>query len=192
MGLEAVVSDIQEKGRREAEAIRRETQEEVEKILKAAQERVATIKITADQEVSEIIRRMIGQEASAANLIVKRQVLNVQKDLLDQVFNSTLSALSALPEDFHRQALKRLLQEAAGVITAGTVYVNQRDAPIVAQLIAEKSDFAGYRLGRTEQIEGGIIVESSDGAMKLDLSYRTFLDQVWEVGLKDASDILFA
>jgi V/A-type H+-transporting ATPase subunit E len=35
------------------------------------------------------------------------------------------------------------------------------------------------------------MVESKDGTLQLDLSYRTFLNMVWETGLKDASDILF-
>jgi V/A-type H+/Na+-transporting ATPase subunit E len=42
-----------------------------------------------------------------------------------------------------------------------------------------------------KDIEGGVIVESRDGTLQIDFSYRTFLDQVWESGLKDASDILF-
>ena len=41
-------------------------------------------------------------------------------------------------------------------------------------------------------MEGGIIVESRDGTLQIDLSYRTFLNQVWETGLKNASDILFS
>jgi hypothetical protein len=40
-------------------------------------------------------------------------------------------------------------------------------------------------------IEGGVIIESKDSSLQIDLSYRTFLDRVWETGLKDASDILF-
>jgi V/A-type H+-transporting ATPase subunit E len=40
-------------------------------------------------------------------------------------------------------------------------------------------------------IEGGIIMESKDGQLQIDYSYRNFLDIVWEASLKDASDILF-
>lgn len=42
-----------------------------------------------------------------------------------------------------------------------------------------------------KDIEGGVIIESNDGTLQIDMSYRTFLDNVWEKGLKDASDILF-
>jgi V/A-type H+-transporting ATPase subunit E len=46
-------------------------------------------------------------------------------------------------------------------------------------------------VGDPVDIPGGIIVESTDGELKIDYSYRTFLDEIWESGLKDASDILF-
>ncbi|KUG20238.1 MAG: V-type ATP synthase subunit E [Methanomicrobiaceae archaeon] len=192
MGLEAVVDDIRNKGRREAGAIRSETQAEVNRILEAAQERVEEIKLGAERDVSGQIQKITDQEVSAANLVVKRQILNAQREILDQVYQSTLAALSDLPENFHHEAVRKLLMQAAGEIREGVVYCNRRDMPVVKDLIARESSFAGYRLGDAVEIEGGVIVESIDGDLKIDLSYRTFLDGMWESGLKDASDILFA
>jgi V/A-type H+-transporting ATPase subunit E len=192
MGLESVVGDIQEKGRREAEAIRAETQREIDQILQVAQSKVETIKLAADRDVAEQIAKMSNQEVSAANLVVKRRVLNAEKEVLDQVYKTTLASLAKLPESFHREVLERLLQQASTEVKQGTVFSNGRDDPIVQQLIAGNPAYSGYRMGKPVEIEGGIVVESTDGGMKLDLSYRTFLDRVWESGLKDASDILFA
>lgn len=192
MGLEAVVSDIQEKGKRAAEEIRAETQRDVEKILGEAQNRVARIKLAAEQEVKEQTGRLMAQEVSSANLIVKREQLNAQKELLNQVFEAALQEIGKLPENFHRTALTELLKQAAQEIRTGIVHCNHRDIGIVKQLIAENPAYAGYRIGDEVQVEGGIIVESTSGDLKIDLSYRTFLDRVWESGLKDASDILFA
>jgi V/A-type H+-transporting ATPase subunit E len=191
MGLEAVIQDIQEKGNKEVGTIRQETQTEVQKILKAAQERVEDLKVTAEKEVQEHIQRMIAQEDSAANLIVKRQLLNAQKEVLDQVYGVTLQALSGLPADFHRDILAGLLHQAANDVMEGLVYVNKRDVPLVKELIAKDTALSGFRYGGTTEIEGGILVETADKSVKLDLSYRTFLDRVWETGLKDAADILF-
>lgn len=191
MGLEAVIQDIQEKGSKEVEALRQDTQAEVQEILKAAQERVEALKVAADKEVEEHIRRMIAQEDSAANLIVKRQLLNAQKEVLDQVYGTTLQALTELPASFHREILAGLLQKAVKDMLEGVVYVNKRDVPLVKELIAEDKTLLGFHYGGTADIEGGILVEKSDKSMKLDLSYRTFLDRIWETGLKDAADILF-
>jgi len=46
-------------------------------------------------------------------------------------------------------------------------------------------------VGAPVEIPGGIVVESTDGDLQIDYSYRTFLDEIWESALKDASDILF-
>ncbi len=191
MGLEAVVSDIRQKGKQEAEAIRAETQRDVSDILQAAQAQVEEIKLDTERQVREQTARIIDLEVSSANLVVKRQILNTQKELLDQVYRQTLSAVGNLPESFHRGALKKLLVQVASEIPQGVVRVNSRDLPAARQLLAGDPALAGYRLGEPVDIEGGIIVESESGDIKVDLSYRTFLDQIWESGLKDASDILF-
>jgi Archaeal/vacuolar-type H+-ATPase subunit E len=111
--------------------------------------------------------------------------------VLDQVYGVTLQALSGLPASFHQDVLSRLLHQAAKEMAEGQILVNERDAPLVQELIARDASLSRFRYGGTAEIEGGILVESSDKSMKLDLSYRTFLDRIWETGLKDAADILF-
>jgi len=191
MGLEAVVSDIQEKGRREATAIREETQKEVNEILRAAQQRVEVLKLAAEKEVQDRIERTTGQEDSAANLIVKRHLLNAQKEMLDQVYQTALKGFTELPASFHKEVLSRLLAQAVKEIGTGTVSCNPRDSSFIEEILTQDNTFAGLKLGRTVAIEGGIIVENNDRTLKLDLTYRSFLDKVWEGSLKDASDILF-
>lgn len=191
MGLEVVVDEIRQKGEREAELIRKETREEVTRILLSAQERAEKIKLTADEDVNRQVLHLQGQENSAANLVVKRKLLNTEKELLDQVYQSALRSIATLPENFHREAQKKLLATAKQEIQEGTVHCNARDMPSLKQIIETDSAFRGYVTGNVLDFEGGIIVESTDGQLQLDLSYRTFLDMVWETGLKDASDILF-
>ncbi|MBT0731805.1 V-type ATP synthase subunit E [Methanoculleus bourgensis] len=191
MGLEAVVNEIREKGRREAEKIRAETRADVEEILKNAQVRAAEIKVSVEEEAGRTASHTINQEVSAANLVVKRQVLNAQKKLLDQVYSASLAAVGDLPAEFHEKALTELLKRAAKEIKKGVVHANERDLPVVEEIISRLKTLSGYTVGDPVDIPGGIIVESTDGELKIDYSYRTFLDEIWESGLKDASDILF-
>ncbi len=190
-GLEAVIKEIREKGRKEAEAIRAETRAEVEAILQDAQNRAAEIKMAAEAEAGRVATHIINQEVSAANLVVKRQVLNAQKTLLDQVYSASLAAVGDLPAEFHREALTELLKKVAGEIEEGVVHANARDAPIIKEIISREKTLSGYTAGVPVEIPGGIIAESTDGELMIDYSYRTFLDEVWESGLKNASDILF-
>jgi V/A-type H+-transporting ATPase subunit E len=191
MGLEAVVEEIRGKGISEADAIRAEARKETEAILAAANKNVAEIKLSAEQEVAKQAAHIIGMEESAAHLLVKRQLLNTQKELLDQVYRTTLTEISRLPESFHREAIKRFLQDAHKEIPKGTVHCNARDIPAAKAVIAENREFAGFTIGSPVEIEGGIVIDSEGGGLQIDYSYRTFLDRVWESGLKDASDILF-
>ncbi len=192
MGLEAVVEEIRDKGKSEAEKIRAESREDVERILAAANKRVAEIKLTAEEDVVKQAAHLMTVEVSAANLIVKRELLNTRKGLLNQVFQTTLSEIAGLPESFHKEAIKTLLAKAKKEIPKGTVYCCARDLPAAKAVLAENHNFAGFSLGAPIETEGGIIVESEEGGLQIDYSYRTFLDRVWESGLKDASDILFA
>ena len=116
MGLEVVIEEIRDKGKREADRIRQETQAEVNSILKTAQEKAERIKLAVDQDVERQKSHIMNQEVSAANLVVKRQLLNTQKDLLDQVYSVALSSIARLPEDVHREVLKSLLSKAQAEI----------------------------------------------------------------------------
>ncbi|NVO67449.1 V-type ATP synthase subunit E family protein [Methanofollis tationis] len=191
MGLEAVVGDIKEKGKKEVSAIQAETRAEVTRILTEAQERAAGIKQQASEEVERDVQRIINQEVSAANLAVKREMLNAEKDTLNRVHDAVVTRIAGMPATFHEMALRALLPEAAAAVGGGVVYCNARDIPTVKKILAESKDLAAFSVGEPISVEGGVVIESADGRMKIDYSYRTFLETVWESGLKDASDILF-
>jgi V/A-type H+-transporting ATPase subunit E len=191
MGLEAVVEEIREKGRSEAEKIRQESKSETSQILAAANKRAGDLKLGTEAEVTKQTAHIVSQDVSAANLLVKREILNTQKSLLDQAYEETRAEIARLPESFHREAIKKLLAEARKEIPKGRIFCNARDVPAAKAVIAENPEFSGFAVGQPADIDGGILIEGAAGELQLDYSYRTFLAKVWESGLKDASDILF-
>jgi V/A-type H+-transporting ATPase subunit E len=191
MGLEAVVEEIRVKGRTDADRIHAESKQETDKILAAAGRRVAEIKLTAEAESAKQTRHIIDQEVSAANLLVKRELLNTQKALLDKVYETVLIEIAGLPESFHREVIKKLLTEVKKEIPQGKIYCNKRDMAAVKAVISENPEFARFKVGTPVDIDGGVLVDGEGGELQIDYSYRTFLAKVWESGLKDASDILF-
>jgi V/A-type H+-transporting ATPase subunit E len=191
MGLEAVVEEIREKGRSEAEKIRAASRQDADQIIAAATKRGEEIKLAAEEESAKQSSHIVSQDVSAANLLVKREILNTQKALLDQVYETTRKDIAALPESFHREAIKKLLAEAKKEIPKGRIFCNARDQATAKAVIAENPEFAGFRLGEPVNIDGGLLIEGEGAELQIDYSYRTFLAKVWESGLKDASDILF-
>jgi len=191
MGLEAVVEEIRGKGRTEADRIRAESKGDTDNLLAAAGRRVAEIKLAAEAESAKQTSHIVDQDVSAANLLVKRELLNTRKALLDKVYEATRTEITRLPESFHREAIKKLLTEVKKEVSQGKIQCNVRDVAIVTSLIAGHAEFSGFVVADPVYIDGGIIVEGKEGELQIDYSYRTFLDEVWESGLKDASDILF-
>jgi V/A-type H+-transporting ATPase subunit E len=191
MGLEAVVEEIRENGRKESDKIRQESQLDTDQILTAANKRAGEIKMAAEEDSAKQSAHLVSQDVSAANLLVKRELLNTQKALLDKVYEATRADIAALPESFHREAIKTLLTEAKSEIPAGKIFCNARDIAAAKAVIAENPEFAGFSVGEPVNIDGGLLIEGVGAELQIDYSYRTFLAKVWESGLKDASDILF-
>ncbi|HNX17951.1 MAG TPA: V-type ATP synthase subunit E family protein [Methanoregula sp.] len=190
MGLEAVLEEIREKGKKEADAIRAESKADSDRILAEANRKVTEIKKVAEEASQKQEARIVAQDVSAANLLVKREHLNTQKALLDEVYESTRSEIAKLPESFHREAIKKLLLEAKKEIPRGSIHCNARDIAAAKAVLSEK-EFSGFTLGETVDIDGGILIDGEGNELQIDYSYRTFMNKVWESGLKDASDILF-
>lgn len=190
MGLEAVLEEIREKGRKEAEAIRAESKADSDRILAEANRKVGEIKTATEEASAKQAARIVAQDVSAANLLVKRELLNTQKALLDEVYESTRAEIAKLPESFHREAIKKLLLEAKKELKKGSIHCNARDVAAAKAVLAE-AEFAGFTLGEPVEIDGGILIDGEGNELQIDYSYRTFMNKVWESGLKDASDILF-
>lgn len=190
MGLEAVLEEIREKGRKEAEAIRAESKADSDRILAEANRKVGEIKTATEEASAKQAARIVAQDVSAANLLVKRELLNTQKALLDEVYESTRAEIAKLPESFHREAIKKLLSEAKKEIKKGSIHCNARDVAAAKAVLAE-AEFSGFTLGEPADIDGGILIDGEKNEVQIDYSYRTFMNKVWESGLKDASDILF-
>lgn len=191
MGLDAVIAEIKEKGRNETETLLQEGNSRKDEILHAARQEVEHIQQTVKDDVEKNLSHIISQEEAAAHLIVKRQALNTQKDLMDLVYQQALEKITQMPESFHKDAIISLLRKAKEEIPKGKVSCASRDKEILNKVLKE-SEFSAYTFGSVIETDGGIIVESDDGQLQVDYSYRTFLNQVWESGLKDASDSLFA
>ena len=63
-------------------------------------------------------------------------------------------------------------------------------------IMSEKDDFSAADLGvasveKDGRIKAGLILQSEDGSVEVDLQYSTILQAIWDREIKSVSDILF-
>jgi V/A-type H+-transporting ATPase subunit E len=190
MSLETVVEDIREDAREEAAAIRNEGEARAEEIISEAEADAEQIHEEAEREAERQIEREREQAVSSAKLEAKQERLEARRDALQEVRAAVEDRVASM-EGERREALTRALLANAAEEFEGadaSVYCTAADADLVDELVGE---FDGFdRAGEVDCL-GGVIVESESSRVRVDNTFDSVLDEVWEDSLKDVSDRLF-
>jgi len=181
MALDAVVESILNTSKGQVSQIISEADQEAARILNEARERAAEIKSRKEAEVGHSVEAIERREISSANLEVKRAELNVHKDLLEQTRTKLLEKLQNLPKKDNESMLTKLLEPYD--LKEMKVFSNKRDEAFVSSLASN--------YGGNLDIIGGAVIESSDGALRYDLTYETLAREVFNNRMKEVSRILF-
>ena len=181
MALDAVVESVLATSKDKVAQITSEADLEAARILNEARERAAEIKSRKESEVGHAIEAIERREISSANLEVKRSELNVHKDLLEQARVKLLGKLQSLPKKDNEAMLTKLLEPYD--LKAMKVFSNKRDEAFISSLAPN--------YGGNLDIIGGAVIESSDGALRYDLTYETLAREVFSSRMKEVSRILF-
>ena len=181
MALDAVVEAVLATSKDKVAQITGEADQEVARILNEARERAAEIKSRKEAEVGHTVEAIERREISSANLEVKRSELNVHKDLLEQARVKLLGKLESLPKKDNEAMLTKLLEPYD--LKAMKVFSNKRDEAFISSLAPN--------YGGNLDIIGGAVIESSDGALRYDLTYETLAREVFNNRMKEVSKVLF-
>lgn len=189
MGLETVVEDIKQEAREQAEEIRREAEQEREGILEEAREEAQEIRESVEQETTGEIESRREQALSSAKLEARKMKSREKKELLEELRGDVEDSLADL-SDGRRELTESLFTSAVEELgeDGGVVYSAERDKDVVRELVEAES---GYTYGGTEEMHGGVVVEAEDGDVRVDNTFDSLLDRVWQDRLKDVSDRLF-
>ena len=184
MALANVTQEISRDADAKAAALKAEADEEVAKITADAEAKIAELKEKEDKRLKEAIERLERQELSSAELESKKIVLAKKKEILAQTFDSMLADLEGA------SAAEKLTQYKAMVKVAKGIIENPR------ALMSEKDDFTAAELGVSEvvkdsKISSGLIFQSEDGSVEVDMQYSTILQSIWDREIKKVSDILY-
>lgn len=183
MSLESVLQAIQAKGREEADAVLAEAGKERERILAEADASMAKTIAEAEAQARVQAERRRTQELARAELESRRTALAAQKEELDEVYRRTLARLGDL--EGAADIVRRLLRKNEAVWKdGGKVYATPKDASTVKA--AAGSAYAGAIDGI-----GGIVLESKDETVRIDLRYEALLRDVWNNAIKEVAEVLW-
>lgn len=191
MSLETVVEDIREQARERAAAIRAEAEAEAEQIVAEAEADAEDIIAEAEREAEREVERERDQQLSSATLEAKQRRLEARRDELEAVHDDVEAELAHLSGD-QREELTRELLEAAATEFEGeeTVSVHGRaeDRELIEDILDE---YDGYEFAGEHDCLGGVVVQSEGTRLRVNNTFDSVLEEVWEEQLKDISTRLF-
>ncbi|WP_332897300.1 MULTISPECIES: V-type ATP synthase subunit E [unclassified Haladaptatus] len=190
MSLETVVEDIREEARARAENIRAEGEERAEELVSEAESDAAEILDEQEREVEREIKQMREQKLSSAKLEAKQKRLEARRNVLAQVRTDVEDAVADLEGDTREELTRELLEDASTEFDDSdtvTVYGRADDAALLETL----ADDYGYTYEGEYDCLGGVVLESEASRIRVNNTFDSVLDRVWENNLKETSERLF-
>ena len=184
MALEAIVEEIRRKGDEQARAITEKAKSEADKIIAEANDKKDEILRKGRDEAEREAERLKRQEVSSVNLEMKRMLLNKRKEIIEETYNLVESKVKSMDEAEKKRLISALISKNAE--DGSIVYSNKDDEALVKEVLPSNIKYGG-----NVDCIGGVIIESSDGVVRLNLTFDEMLKQLFEQKMGEVSKILF-
>ena len=191
MSLDTVVEDIRNEARERAKEIRSEGDERAEQILSEAETDAEEILAEQERETEQAIDQEREQKLSSAKLEAKQKRLEARRDVLQDVRSQVEDRIAALEGDRREELTQDLLDDAAEEFDAGDtvrVYGAEGDDELLTDIVA---DYDGYEYAGEYDCLGGVVVESEQSRLRVNNTFDSVLESVWEDNLQNISNRLF-
>ncbi|MDY6768860.1 MAG: V-type ATP synthase subunit E family protein [Candidatus Nanohaloarchaea archaeon] len=180
MGLDDVTQEIIDSAEEEAEAIRSEAAAEKEQILDDARAEAEQIRDEAEAAAENEAEALRKKELAAARMDARQAALAAREDVMDDVVDRFHDRIEELDEDDEHVLVAAALDRLDGAVDIGTVHVSDHLHDLA-------SDYGDVE----PMAERGVVVESSDGTRRFDLTFDTIADKTVRENRKDLSEVLF-
>lgn len=184
MALESVTKEIEASAQATAAKIREEQAAEIKAINEQADAQIAEMKEKQDKKVAETVGTLARQERSSAELESKKVVLSKKKEVLNRAFEAALANLENMPADKKLAYYKAMVASAKEIIPEPKALVSVNDKFTAA-------DLGVSAVEQTPKVRSGIILQSEDGKVEVDMQFSVLLKGVWDSNIREISDILF-
>jgi len=191
MSLETVVEDIREEARARAADIREEAEADAEEIREEAEADAEEIREEADAAIEREIEQERDQKLSSANLEAKQERLEARRDLIQSVREDVEAEIDAIDGEKRADLTATLLDAAAAEFEGDAddvaVYGRKADEELIEDLLEE---YPAFRYAGEYDCLGGIVVESESSRLRVNNTFDSVLEDVWEEELRAISERL--
>lgn len=189
MSLETVVEDIREEAHARAEEIEADAEQRAEEIVSEAEREAEAIVDEREREIERQIEQERERRLSSANLEAKQERLAARREVLETVRDRVEAELATLEGDRRKELTRTLVESGIEEFDGGEIRVYGRpDDTELLESILENYDatLAGER-----DCLGGVVVESSDSRVRVNNTFDSLLEDVWESEIRSISERLF-
>jgi len=190
MSLDTVVEDVRDEARAHAKEIRESAESEAEEIIAEAEADAERIREERLAEVERQIDQEREQTLSSAKLEAKQERLGARRDVLEDVYDDVESAIADIEGDRRRELTATLLDASLAEFDDDepvAVYARPEDAELVEELLADRD----AELDGEVDCLGGVVAESDASRVRVNNTFDSVLDSVWDDELKQVADRLF-
>lgn len=191
MSLETVVEDIRDEARARAEELREEGQARAEEIVAEAESDAETIVSDAETEVERQVDQERDQALSSAKLEAKQRRLEARRAALSDVRESVENAIANIDGDRRRELTDALLSAAAEEFADSNVvrvFGRADDQALLEDLLDE---YDGFEWAGETDCLGGVVVDAEESRVRVNNTFDSVLEEVWDEHLREVSDRLF-
>jgi len=191
MSLDTVAEDIREEARARAEELREEGRVRAEEIRDEAEADAEEIREEAREGVERTIEQEREQTLSSAKLEAKQKRLAARRETLQSVRDAVEEAVAGLAGDRREELTRALVDvttEEFGDADSVQVYGRAADEALLTDVLA---DYEGYEWAGEHDCLGGVVVESEASRVRVNNTFDSVLEEVWEDNLREISERLF-
>ena len=191
MSLDTVAEDVKDDARERAERIRNEAEERYEEIVAEAESDAEDTIEAREREIESRIEQEREQTLSSANLEAKQQRLEARRDVLAAVREETESRVGSLSGDEREELTRALLDGAAAEFSEGAsveVYGRAEDSELLESICDE---YENFEYAGEYDCLGGVVAENEASRVRVNNTFDSMLDSVWDEELRAVSERLF-
>ena len=191
MSLDTVVEDIRDEARERAKEIRDDAEQRADDIVDEADGDADDIVAEAEADAEREIEREREQQLSSAKLEAKQMRLEARRDALEDVHAAVEDRIAAIDGDEREELTSALLDAAADEFDADSdvrVYGRSDDEALISEIL---DDYDGFEFAGEHDCLGGVVVESDTSRVRVNNTFDSILEDVWEDELKEISARLF-